>query len=201
MTSTTTLFWRLLSACLLAVFFASNDAAAAESVHRDMIYRVARETRVDPALLMAVVKVESNFNHRAQNPDGPLGLTQITHSTAQAVKPGIRKADLLEPEQNLRAGALHLRQLLDEFKDPRLALAAYQAGTGRVKVSGAKILKHPHTGKHVSKVMLHYYEYKRADGSRIVASTPAKNQARAGKRSTSQASGGIRPSRMTRRSS
>jgi soluble lytic murein transglycosylase-like protein len=92
-----------------------------------------------------------------------LGLTQITHSTARTVKPGIRRADLLEPEKNLRVGGLHLKHLLDEFKDPKLALAAYQAGTGRVKDVGHGILRHPHTGAHVSKVMHQYQEYKRQD--------------------------------------
>lgn len=143
----------------------AGDAQAAPSAdetrYRESVVRIARENRLDPALLMAVVKVESNFDARARHPDGPLGLTQITPNTARSVQPGIRHADLLEPEKNLRVGARHLRELLDRFKDTRMAIAAYQAGVGAVKNNGRGILKHPHTGMHVSKVMREYDSYRR----------------------------------------
>lgn len=155
----------LTAALSLTLAFSSQSAQAApagdEMRYRESVVRIARENRLDPALLMAVVKVESNFDARARNPDGPLGLTQITPNTARSVQPGIRQVDLLEPEKNLRVGARHLRQLLDQFKDPRMAVAAYQAGVGAVKNTGRGILQHPHTGMHVSKVMREYDSYRR----------------------------------------
>ena len=142
-------------------FFAQANHTAGEARHRDTIVRVAKENRIDPALLMAVVKVESNFDAYARNPDGPVGLTQITPVTARSVQPGIRHADLVHPERNLQVGARHLRDLLDQFRDPRMAIAAYQAGVGRVKATGPGILKDPHTGRHVSKVMTEYETYRK----------------------------------------
>ncbi len=149
----------------LAATLSSADAVAAPSQdevrHRAAVVRIARENRLDPALLMAVVKVESNFDAKARNPDGPLGLTQITPNTARSIEPGIRHTELMDPENNLRVGARHLRQLLDQFKDPRMAIAAYQAGVGAALNNGREILRHPHTGKHVTKVMQEYDSYRR----------------------------------------
>lgn len=154
--------WHVLFALLFSLFCSLCQAAPSpeEMRHRTLVTKAAREARVEPALLMAIVKVESNFDHRARHPDGPTGLTQITPTTARSVQPGIRHADLLHPEKNLRVGARHLRELLDEFKDRRLAIAAYQAGTGRVKAMGTRILNHPHTGRHVNRVLQAYEGYR-----------------------------------------
>lgn len=154
---------------------AAPTPSAEELRHRHTVLKVARETRVDPALLMAVVKVESNFDARARHPDGPLGLTQITPNTARSVQPGIRNAELLEPEKNLRVGARHLKQLLDQFNDRRMAIAAYQAGVGRVKANGVGILRDPHTGKHVNKVLREYETYKAQ--AAVSGNNPAVNRA------------------------
>ena len=149
----------------LAATFGHADAVAApsqdEARHREAVVRIARENRLDPALLMAVVKVESNFDAKARNPDGPVGLTQITPNTARSIEPGIRHTELMDPENNLRVGARHLRQLLDQFKDPRMAIAAYQAGVGAARNNGRGILRHPHTSMHVTKVMREYDSYRR----------------------------------------
>lgn len=152
----------LLSTLLYLIPFTALAAPSSDEIrHRSTIVRIARENRIDPALLMAVVKVESNFDAHARNPDGPVGLTQITPVTARTIQPDAAPSHLIHPENNLRLGARHLRQLLDEFKDPRMALAAYQAGTGRVKTTGRSILQHPHTGNHVAKVMREYEQYRR----------------------------------------
>ncbi len=209
----------LTAALSLTLTVSSQTAKAAPSSdefrYRESVVRIARENRLDPALLMAVVKVESNFDARARNPDGPLGLTQITPNTARSVQPGIRQADLLEPEKNLRVGARHLRQLLDEFKDPRMAIAAYQAGVGAVKNNGRGILRHPHTGTHVSKVMREYDSYRRhpamqtevgADNSerknlrKASASGAGRSALKAGKTAQARANGKGKGHNVTARS-
>jgi len=146
-----------------------------EQKHKNMVHRVAKDVGVDPALLMAVVKVESNFDQHASNPNGPMGLMQITHTTAKTVTPNISRRELMLPEKNLRVGALHLKQLLREFGDPKLALAAYQAGAGKVKAKGHHVLGNPHTAKHVNKVMNHYHHYRgHAETSNRSALSPLK---------------------------
>ncbi len=138
----------------------SKSTGKDEKKFKTMVHRVAKDVGVDPALLMAVVKVESNFDQHATNPSGPMGLMQITHTTAKTVSPNISRRELMLPEKNLRVGALHLKQLLQDFRDPKLALAAYQAGAGKVKQKGQHILGNPHTAGHVNKVMQHYHSYR-----------------------------------------
>lgn len=78
-------------------------------------------------LAFALVHVESKWNVRALSPKGAMGLTQVLPSTAQGMR---MTCDLYEPTCNLRAGFTYLRAMLDIFQDPRLALAAYNAGPG-----------------------------------------------------------------------
>jgi soluble lytic murein transglycosylase-like protein len=97
------------------------------------IEQVARETGLSASLIKAVALVESGFDPLAVSPKGAMGLMQLMPGTARhyAVR------DAFDPGQNLRAGATHLRGLLDEFNgDLTLALAAYNAGSAAVKRYG-----------------------------------------------------------------
>ena len=97
------------------------------------IERVARENSLDPALIKAVALVESGFNPKAVSNKGARGLMQLMPATAKQY--GV--SNLHDPYENLRAGAQHLRSLLDEFDgDVTLALAAYNAGSGAVRKYG-----------------------------------------------------------------
>jgi soluble lytic murein transglycosylase-like protein len=87
---------------------------------------------LDPKLLHAVVIVESAYRTRAISPTGAAGLTQLMPATAAAL--GVR--DRFDPEANLLGGANYLAKLLAQFGDVRLALAAYNAGPGRVAALG-----------------------------------------------------------------
>jgi soluble lytic murein transglycosylase-like protein len=94
---------------------------------------VARDNGVDPSLVKAVALVESGFNAKAVSSKGARGLMQLLPETAKQY--GV--SDLQDPYQNLRAGAAHLRGLLDEFDgNVTLALAAYNAGSGAVRRYG-----------------------------------------------------------------
>ena len=97
----------------------------------------ARNYKLDPALLAAVIYQESRFRPRAQSPSGAIGLMQILPTTAQgiAVRTGgtrFQTSDLYDPELNVRYGSWYLRHLLDRYGDERLALAAYNAGQRNV---------------------------------------------------------------------
>lgn len=84
---------------------------------------------VDPNLVRAIVKVESNFNPGAVSRKGAMGLMQLMPSTARQLS----VSNPFDPQQNVDAGVRHLRQLLDNFGgDLRLSLAAYNAGAGAV---------------------------------------------------------------------
>ena len=94
-----------------------------------LIREAAREHGLPPALVRAVTEVESAFDPRAVSPKGAMGLMQLMPATAREY--GV--ADAFDAAQNVRAGSRHLRSLIDQFGDQRLALAAYNAGAGAVR--------------------------------------------------------------------
>lgn len=86
---------------------------------------LAPEYELDPRLVLAVIRAESNFDPRARSPRGACGLMQLIPATARRF--GV--ADVWDPLQNLRGGMAYLRWLLDHFDgNVRLALAGYNAG-------------------------------------------------------------------------
>jgi soluble lytic murein transglycosylase len=92
---------------------------------------------LDPALLAAVVYVESRFDPNARSEAGAVGLMQLLPETAKGIAQrtgGTRfvVADLLDPELNVRYGAWYLHTLRDRYRRLELALAAYHAGQGNV---------------------------------------------------------------------
>ena len=97
------------------------------------IYDIATEEGIDPALAFGLVKVESDFRHRAISPVGARGLTQLMPRTARWLLPGITNEDLFNRHINLRLGFRYLRQLIEDFGDLRLALLAYNRGPGIVE--------------------------------------------------------------------
>ncbi|UCG63230.1 MAG: lytic transglycosylase domain-containing protein [Candidatus Zixiibacteriota bacterium] len=96
------------------------------------IERAARLTDLDPALIISVIKVESNGNPRAVSSAGAKGLMQLIDSTAADY--GVR--EVFDPEQNIEAGSRYLKAQLERFGSLRLALAAYNAGPENVKKHG-----------------------------------------------------------------
>lgn len=98
----------------------------------------ARNYRLEPALLAAVIYRESGFDVDAESSAGAIGLMQLQPDTAKgiALRTGGTKfelADLYDPELNVRYGAWYLRHLLDRYDDDLgRALAAYNGGQGNV---------------------------------------------------------------------
>ncbi len=99
------------------------------SPYDPLIYSMAELYDLDPALVKAVVHVESAFNPQARSPKGAMGLMQLMPGTAQRF--GVDKP--YKPEENVRGGVTYLKMLHDRYSgDVRLALAAYNAGEGHV---------------------------------------------------------------------
>jgi len=122
---------------------------------RQAITVYAKRYRLDPALLRAVIKTESDFRQDAVSQKGAIGLMQLTPETAET----LRVADVHDPLQNIRGGAKQLRRLLNLYKgNLPLALAAYNAGVNRVK--GGKIPRIRETRSYVRKVLRHYEHYR-----------------------------------------
>lgn len=100
----------------------------------DLARELAKTNGLDAALIMAVVRVESNFRPWAVSKRGAMGLMQINRVTAEHL--GL--ATPLDPKANLTAGVRYLAQLMARFDyDLRLALAAYNAGPTRVGELGS----------------------------------------------------------------
>ena len=126
--------------------------------YADLIASAAKRHGVDPALLAALVKQESNFNPAARSGAGARGLTQLMDATAR----GLGVTDSFDPAQALEGGAKFLGGLLKQFKgDERLALAAYNAGPGAVQKYGG-IPPYEETQRYVPKVLGYYQQYRRA---------------------------------------
>lgn len=116
------------------------------------IEEAATKQRLEPALLRALIRVESNFNHKATSRVGAKGLMQIMPLTADEL--GNKKAlDHRNPRANILAGSQYLRGLINQFQgDLKLAIAAYNAGPGAVtKYKG--IPPYAETKNYVKKVL------------------------------------------------
>jgi len=117
-----------------------------------LIARVARAEGLDAALLRAVVEMESNYDPTAVSKKGAVGLMQLMPETAR----GMGVIDPFHPEQNLEAGARHLRRLIDKYEGKlALALSAYNAGEEAVERYKG-IPPFPETRDYVRKVLEAY---------------------------------------------
>jgi len=117
------------------------------------IQQAAARHNVDPNLVRAVVKVESNFNPNAVSRKGAMGLMQLMPSTARQ----LNVQNPFDPEQNVDAGVRHLKQLLESYGgDIKLTLAAYNAGAGAVARS-AGVPRYAETQNYVRRITNLYY--------------------------------------------
>jgi soluble lytic murein transglycosylase-like protein len=116
---------------------------------------------VEEALIYAIVKQESCFNETAYSRSGAIGLMQLMPGTATMMKIN----NPWNPEQNIQAGVKYIGEMLSLFKgNKRLAVAAYNAGPGKVRKYNG-IPPYRETKNYVKKVMA---EYNRLKKQRIV---------------------------------
>ena len=126
--------------------------ASPEEIDSSIVMAAARHN-VDPNLVRAVVKVESNFNSNAVSRKGAMGLMQLMPSTARS----LNLKNPFDAEQNVDAGVRHLKQLLESYGgDVKLTLAAYNAGSGAVRRS-AGVPHFAETQNYVRRITSLYY--------------------------------------------
>jgi soluble lytic murein transglycosylase len=119
-----------------------------------LIGLTAREQRVQPALVKAVIAAESGFDPEAVSRKGARGLMQLMPTTASRL--GVE--DPLHPTENVRGGTRYLRLMLDRYGDIERAVAAYNAGPGAVDRHGG-IPPYRETQDYVRRVMTYYRYY------------------------------------------
>jgi soluble lytic murein transglycosylase len=125
-----------------------------------IIRQASRQFGVDPSLVKALIKAESDFDQNAVSIKGAQGLMQLMPETADemAVK------SPMNPEDNIYGGTRYLSELLKLFQnDTRLAVAAYNAGPKRVEACNG-IPPFPETEQFVARVMRYYDLYRRGGG-------------------------------------
>ena len=126
--------------------------ASQDEIDQAIVMSAARHN-VDPNLVRAVVKVESNFNSNAVSRKGAMGLMQLMPSTARS----LNVQNPFDPAQNVDAGVRHLKQLLENYGgDVKLTLAAYNAGSGAVARS-AGVPRFAETQNYVRRITTLYY--------------------------------------------
>jgi len=130
---------------------AIHPAILSLSIRYDsMIREEAMGANIDPDLVRAVIVVESGFDANAVSSAGAQGLMQLMPATARSY--GVN--NVFDPQENIRGGALYLRDLIDLYnKDYELVLAAYNAGENAVAKYGGRIPPYVETRNYVPKVL------------------------------------------------
>ncbi len=162
---------RVITSVVVMPGAASSPERSAERKIDQMVRDAASHYKVDPLLVHAVISVESNYNPHAVSPVGAQGLMQLMPGTARQL--GVRNA--FDAEENIRAGVKHLRDLQDQYKDDRLALAAYNAGAGAVKKFGW-IPPYRETQDYVYKVGKKYGDARKALAANPIQTAAASPQ-------------------------
>ena len=121
----------------------------------ELIRKISKKHDMDPELIKAVVKAESNFNPKAVSSAGARGLMQLMPDTARYL--GVKNID--DPKENVDGGVRYLKYLIKKFKSKLpLALAAYNAGEDVVrKYQG--IPPYKETQRYVKKVLAYKKKY------------------------------------------
>jgi soluble lytic murein transglycosylase len=122
-----------------AIIFALDNAALLfyPVKYKSLVLQYSEKFNLDPYLVIAIIKVESNFKPEAVSPKNARGLMQISEKTG---KWGANKLqlnnyvndNLFNPETNIYIGCWYLSVLYGEFHDMDLVLAAYNGGSGNV---------------------------------------------------------------------
>lgn len=139
----------------------SSNATPADLQHMPFhqeVLEAANQTTLEPALIHAVITVESKHNPKAISKKGAIGLMQLMPATAQDF--GLNRVRLQDNRQNILVGAKYLKALLRQFDgNLELALAAYNAGPAAVKKYHDRIPPFEETKLYVPKVLKYYRKY------------------------------------------
>ncbi len=125
------------------------------------LYEECKLYDLDYRLVLAIIKVESNFRHNVTSRDGSKGLMQIKPSLARAIakNKGLEyknSKDLHEPDSNIRIGTYHISKLMEDFEGLHEVLFAYNAGTKKAR---GKLFKEDEPkGPFTKKVLKEYHK-------------------------------------------
>lgn len=106
--------------------------------YSEYVYKYSEEYNVDPLLIFAIIKAESNFNPNVVSSSEAIGLMQLMDATAEEISNKlnilyVKKASLYNPELNIQLGTRYFSNLMKEYNNNYLlALTAYNAGIGNV---------------------------------------------------------------------
>lgn len=129
-------------------------ARLADKPYAALIQTAALEAALDPALVHAVIHVESGYNPAARSPKGAIGLMQVMPDTA--LRYGVADPGR-SPAVNLRVGTRYLKELMELFEGRlELAIAAYNAGENAVIRHGQRIPPYQETRLYVPAVLEKY---------------------------------------------
>lgn len=144
--------------------------------YEEYIYKYSAEYEVDPLLILAIIKTESNFNPKSISTSGAVGLMQLMDSTAKELAEKTQMdymvTDLYNPEINIKLGTMYFAELNKCYDNTYLAIAAYNAGIGnvnkwienkKIEADGSNIESIPfkETNNYVRKVIRNYKIYKK----------------------------------------
>lgn len=106
--------------------------------YSEYVEKYAKENNVDPLLIYAIIKAESNFDYEAVSGRGATGLMQLMDNTAKEVATNeaveyVSNESLFDPEVNIKLGVKYFANLIEVFNNNAVALAAYNAGMGTVQ--------------------------------------------------------------------
>ena len=150
--------FRLFVLTICVALTTSMEAFAYSKQHIESIAgRIARSEGIAVPLVLAVIRVESAFNYRAQSHAGAQGLMQLMPATAREL--GVSNS--FNPEANIRGGCRYLRYLIRRFNDVRVALWAYNAGPTRVQRGDIPSM----TRRYAEKVLRFYWYYVEKGGT------------------------------------
>lgn len=144
--------------------------------YEQYVSKYASEYNVQDLLIYSIIKAESNFNEKAHSHAKAIGLMQLMENTAVETYENIENQiitaeELYQPEVNIKIGTYYFSTLLNKYNNIGLALAAYNAGMGRVdnwiqegtiKQDGSDLENIPfkETNLYVRKVLNIYEKYK-----------------------------------------
>lgn len=148
----------------------------------DVVGAASRRNKIDPVLVMSLIRAESAFHSNAVSPKGAQGLMQLMPQTASNL--GVR--DALDPTANVEGGIRYLRQMLDRYdNDLSKALAAYNAGPARVDQYRG-VPPYAETRAYISRIIGDYNRMKLAE--RRTGGNVLQNAKATGRNSGSQSS-------------
>lgn len=174
----------LLLATALILFLRPHFTPTKEERYLKTVVKYAKEYSLDPAFVLAVIRVESNFDPKAVSKADAKGMMQITDETLSwAILREGKNAphtpeELFDPDVNIKYGCLILSLLTEEFKDTDTVLAAYNAGRGNVlkwlkdsrySNDGIRLDATPYeeTNQYIKKVQKYFSQYKKKLGEAV----------------------------------